>query len=232
MSKLKNAKNVTVVSSHKKANIAVIIVVSIAVLILIAIAVLCSVRVKPMRGLSKPNYYNLYNIDATNPEPTNSESQSRISVAMDSMSFNVMSAILQWHWDYSYNFKRDKDGKKVELSASETAAVRSSTTEFMVELVYTPIVMRGDAFDYSTAQSLEVDGETVYFDRVKVLIGNTNGKVGTISIYPFIHARLDNESDVDGIASDTYTTTGINVRANTSAAYSALTDLVTDIKRG
>ncbi len=226
----KTSDNVTVTKvSHRKANIAVIIVVSIAALILIAIAVLCAVKVDPMRDIAAPKYYRLYDLNSAEVLPTNTETESKIGVALDDMDFNVMSAVLQWHWDYSYNFKRTSSDSKLEMTGAEVKAVKATETEYMVEFVYDDVPIVDGALDYSAAQKLKVDGETVYFDRLKILIGNTAGKVGLISMYPYISARIDNQSDVEGIESDTYRVTGINVRANTSSAFVALEDIVKQI---
>lgn len=217
--------SVTTVNSHRRANIAVIIVAGIAALLLIAVAVLSGVKVDPMRGFARPDYYNFYDLDGETHKPTDGEAQSKIKVAMGDMRFSVMSAVLQWNWDYSYNFKRNSAKEKIELSADEVSDISATSSEYMIELVYSPVKIVDGEIDYSTAQSLDCDGEKVYFDRVKVLVGDTNGSVGTISLYPYIFARLDNQSDIDGIASDTYKVTGINVRANTTKAYAALKEL-------
>lgn len=221
--------SVTTASSHRRANIAVIIVASIAALLLITVAVLSGVKVDPMRDFDKPDYYNFYDLESKTHKPTDGEAQSKIKVAVGDMRFSVMSAVLQWNWDYSYNFKRNSSKEKIELSASDVAGISATASEYMLELVYSPVEIADGEIDYSTAHSIECDGEKVYFDRVKVLIGNTNGSVGTISLYPYIYARLDNQSDIDGIASDTYKVTGINVRANTTKAYAALKELASSL---
>ena len=223
--------NVTVTNTHRKANIAVIVVVSIAVLILVAVAVLSAGRIDPTDKLGTPERYDFYDLDSTRATSTNKETQSKLDIAMGDMRFSIMSAMLQWKWDYSYNFKRNADGEKVKLSAVDVKNVTATSTEYMVEFVYPRVDVIDDKLDYDSAQSITVDGEKVYFDRVKVLIGNSNGEVGTISLYPYLSARIDNASDIDGIASDTYEITGINVRANTTSAFAALKDLATELKK-
>lgn len=223
--------NVTVTNTHRKANIAVIVVVSIAALILVAVAVLSAVRIDPTDKLGTPERYDFYDLDSTRATSTNKEAQSKLDIAMGDMRFSIMSAMLQWKWDYSYNFKRNADGEKVKLSAVDVKNVTATSTEYMVEFVYPRVDVIDDKLDYDSAQSITVDGEKVYFDRVKVLIGNSNGEVGTISLYPYLSARIDNASDIDGIASDTYEITGINVRANTTSAFAALKDLATELKK-
>lgn len=223
--------SVTVTNTHRRANIAVIIVVSLAALILVAVAVLSAVRMDPTEKLGTPERYDFYDLDSTRATSTNKEVQSKLDIAMGDMRFSIMSAMLQWKWDYAYNFKRNADGEKVKLSAVDIKNITATSTEYMVEYVYAPVGVIDDKLDYDSAQSIKVDGETVYFDRVKVLIGNTNGEVGTISLYPYLSARIDNASDIDGIASDTYEVTGINVRANTASAYATLKDLATELKR-
>ncbi len=224
----KKSKNVSVTKTgaNRKANIAVIIVVSIAALILIAIAVLCAVKVDPTRDIASPTRYEFYDRGKTEREATDDARQSKIKAALGDMKFSVMNGILQGHWDYSYNFKRNSSKEKIELTAEEVKAVSSSTDEFMIEFVYAPVKIDDDGnIDYSTAQSLKVDGETVYFDRLKVLIGDTAGKVGTISLYPYIDARIDRtQTDNDNLSSETYKVTGINVRADTTSAYAALVE--------
>lgn len=228
MAKTKKSKNVTVVKSHRAANIAVIIVASIAALILIAIAVLSLVRVDPVKDLKRPERYDFYDLGSSTPEgAADATSQSKIRTALSDMDFTVMSAILQGHWDYSFNFKRNSSDNKITLTADELKNIKATSTEYMVELIYSPIKYDSEkgALDYSNAQSIKVDGETVYFDRVKILIGDTAGAVGTVSLYPYVYARLDNQSDVEGVSSASYKVTGINVRADTTSAYAALKDL-------
>ena len=229
--KEQKSNSVTVVKSRRGADIAVFVVVGIAVLILIAVAVLSAVRVNPTDDLEEPSYYRLYTLDGTSASPTNDEQQSKLKLAVRSMDFNIMSAILQSHWDYSYNFKRNSDKEKIELSASDVRAISATSSEYMVELVYPETKNDHGVLDYKTAQSIEVDGETVYFDRVKILIGNTAGKIGTISIYPYIYSRLSNVTDDPEFSSETYKVTGINVRADTTKTYAALGEIATDLAR-
>lgn len=223
MAKTEKNKNVKVVKSNRKANIAVIVVVSIAVLFLIAIAVVSFVHVDPMRDVATPERYALYNHNESNPLGAGEDGpQSEIRSALGNMDFTVMTAILNGHWDYSYNFKRNSSDNKIEVSASDLRTMTASENEYMVEFIYDEIQVVDGALDYSNAQVIKVDGENVYFDRIKVLIGDTGGKVGLISMYPYIFARLNNQSDIEGISSKTYKVTGINVRAETSGAYAAL----------
>ena len=223
--------SVTVVDSHKKANIAVIIVVSIAALILVVVAVLSGVRINPVDNLGTPERYDFYDHDSSRATSTNAEVQSKVSIAVGDMKFSIMSAVLQWKWDYSYNFKRNADGDKVKMTAVEVKNITPATSEYMIEFVYNTVGVVDDELDLASAQTMKVDGETVYFDRVKMIITDTNGEVGLISLYPYLSARIDNESDIDGIASDTYEVTGINVRANTTKTYAALKELATELKR-
>ncbi|MCH5161025.1 MAG: hypothetical protein J1G04_03240 [Clostridiales bacterium] len=224
--KVQESNNVTVTNSktHRRANIAVIIVVSIAAFILIAIAVLCSVKVNPTRDISEPIRYEFYDRGKTEREGMDQTRQSKIKAALGDMKFSVMNGILQGHWDFSYNFKRNAAKEKIELSASDVKAVASDADKFMIEFVYNPVKIGADGnIDYSTAQSIKVDGETVYFDRLKVLIGNTDGRVGEIELYPYIDARIDRtQTDNENLSSETYFVTGINVRADTTKAYAAL----------
>ncbi|MDE6401529.1 MAG: hypothetical protein K2L54_02850 [Clostridiales bacterium] len=236
MSKNKNKTNksgsVTVVGSHKKANIIVSIVVGIAALILIAVAVLCAVRVDPLDGLKRPERYDLYKVGTSSPVSTNDGEQSKIRNALNDMDFSVMNAILQWNWDYSYNFKRDADGNKIKMSAEEVGNIGATNSEYMVEFIYKTAQINYDptedksVVDYSTAQSLKVDGETIYFDRVKILIGNTEGSVGEITLYPYIYDRVNNKVADGGAAYDSYEITPIKVRANTTDAFAALAEIV------
>ncbi len=229
MAKTEKSNNVTVVKSHRKANIAVIIIASITALVLITIAVLCAVRVDPTRDIAEPDHYDFYDLSSTSVEPSHPDTPSKIRAALDDMDFSVMTAILQWRWDYSYNFKRNANGDKIEMTADDVASIGATATEYMIEYVYTTVTPENGKLDMSKAQSMKVDGETVYFDRLKMVIGNTSGSVGTISLYPYLSFRIKNESDIDDLASDTYKITGINVRADTTKAYAALKDLAASL---
>lgn len=237
----KNKKNDVSVAeavkiSHRKANIAVIIVAAITALLLIAIAVMCSVRVDPLDGIKTPDAnkserYELYDLDSSSPLMTTSKAQSKIRAALGTMDFSVMNAVLQWNWDYSYNFARNSKGNKITMSASEINDKTATETEYMVEYVYTDAVVNGE-LNKSLAQKLTVDGETVYFDRVKVLIGNTDNSVGEIYLYPYIYEYATNRVADDGVRYESYKITPVKVRANTTEAYNALKNIVTEIKNG
>lgn len=237
----KNKKNdvsvaEAVKASHRKANIAVIIIAAVTALILVAIAVMCAVRVDPLDGVNAPDskkseYYDLYDLDSTSPLTLNSSAQSKIRTALGSMDFSVMNAVLQWNWDYSYNFVRNSSGDKIKLTADEIKDKNSSTEEYMVEYVYTSAVVNGE-LNKSLAKKIEVDGETVYFDRLKVLIGNTENNVGEIYLYPYLYEYATNRAAEDGARYEEYRVTPIKVRANTTEAYQALATIVTEIKNG
>ncbi|MDE6200275.1 MAG: hypothetical protein K2M47_00130 [Clostridiales bacterium] len=236
----KNKKNNASVAepkvSHKMANIAVIIVAAITALLLIAIAVMCSVRVDPLDGIKNPDskkseYYELYDLDTSAPLMTTSNAQSKIRSALGKMDFSVMNAVLQWNWDYSYNFARNSKGKKITMTAAEINEKTATSTEYMVEYIYTNSVVNGE-LDKSLAQKLTVDGETIYFDRVKVLIGNTDNSVGEIYLYPYIYEYATNRVADDGFRYQSYKITPVKVRANTTETYNALKSIVTEAKNG
>lgn len=235
---VKKSKNVTVESSRRTANIIAIIVVAIAALFLVAIGVLCIVRVDPLDKLDKPDannaaeYYDFYNLGTSEPMSSNEAVQSKLRNIMDSMDFNVMNAILQWHWDYSYNFVRDKDGAKTEWGAAQVQLIRAATDAYMVEVVYKNAEYdeKGELIK-SSAHSLEVDGETIYFDRVKVVIVDTDNSVGLLTLYPYLYDRVHNQAADGGLPYATYKMTPVTVRANTTDAFDALGELATEISR-
>lgn len=227
---VKNTESVTVVKSHKLANIAVCIVAAIAALIIIAVVVMCAVSVDPLDGLKKPVRYEFYNTGSSVSEWTDERAQNKVEAALSDMDFSVMSAVLQWNWDYSYNFVRNANGDKIKMSAADVAGVTTDADTFMIEYVYAPANITGGEIDYSTAQQLTVDGETIYFDRVKVLITNTDGNVGEMYLYPYIYDRVNNTVADDGVTYADYTITAVKVRANTTNAYAALTELAQELK--
>lgn len=218
--------------ADRVANIVVIVVAALALLVLVAVIVLSSVKINPGDKLEKPKYYALYNLGETNAVGSNPAVENEIKAALDGMDFSIMSAILEGHWNYSLTFKRSSSDEKIEIGASEVKAISSSSSEYMIELVYDTAKVNENGVDYKTAHCLEVEGEKVYFDRIKVLIGDTNGTVGTISLYPYLTARIENQSDLESLSPDTYKVTGLNIRANTSNTYAALRDLVSKIKTG
>lgn len=238
MSKNNGKKNITVVKTHRTANIIVSVVVGIAALILIAVAVLCAVRVDPLDKLDKPNTasqaerYDLYNLGSSAPMPTDDGAQSKIRNALAEMDFSVMNAILQWNWDYSYNFVRNESGDKINMTAEAIDGVSASSGEYMVEYVYSLANIVDGEVDLNSVHSLKVDGETVYFDRVKVLIPNTAGSVGEIRLYPYIYDRVKNRTANDGITYEQYKITPIRVRANTSRTYAELGEIVKSLNNG
>lgn len=246
MAKNKKAKKskdnieVQAAKARKRANIIVGIVAGIAAIILIAVAVLSTVHVDPLDKLDKPSaaagsteHYDLYNLSSSSPISTNDGAQSKIRSALSGMDFSVMNAVLQWNWDYSYNFSRNKNGKKIELTAAQVDAISAASDAYMVEYVYKNAEMdeNGELIK-STAHKLVVDGETVYFDRVKVLITDTKDSVGEIYMYPYIYDCVKNRVANGGLTYENYRVTAVKVRANTTSAFAALADVVESINRG
>ena len=139
---------------------------------------------------------------------------------------------MQWNWDYSYNFVRNAKGEKIEMKADEIDEISATSTAYMVEYVYDQVKIEQGVVDNATAQSLKVDGETVYFDRLKVVIDNSDGGVGEIYLYPYIYDRVTNFMADGGVTRATYRITAIKVRANTTSAYAALGELAQELARG
>ncbi|MCH5155930.1 MAG: hypothetical protein J1F69_04915 [Clostridiales bacterium] len=234
----KNEVSVTeaVQTSHRKANIAVIIIAAVTALILIAIAVMCAVRVDPLDGIKAPDskkseHYELYDLGSSTPLEMTSSTQSKIRTALGNMDFSIMNAVLQGNWDYSYNFVRNSSDKKITLTADEIKDKTATEKEYMVEFVYVNSVVDG-TLKKSLAQKIEVDGETVYFDRLKVLIGNTDNSVGEIYMYPYIYEYATNKVAEDGVRYEKYRITPVKVRANTTETYKALAKIVAEVKNG
>ena len=142
------------------------------------------------------------------------------------MDFNVMSAVLRWNWDYSYNFVRNASGDKIKMSAEAVSNVKASSSAYMVEYIYDNAKVVDGVVDKKTAHSLEVDGETIYFDRVKVIISNTEGTVGDIYLYPYVYELVTNKTANEGMNYENYYITGVKVRANTTDAFAALKEIV------
>lgn len=221
----KNKKEKNVGMSNKAANIIVGVVSGLAALIIIAIIVLVSVQVDPMDKVKDPVRYEFYNIGSSSPMSTNDAAQTEIRTAMGEMDFSAMSAVLRGSWDYSYNFVRNTKDEKIEMTADEIDAIKATSTAYMIEYVYEAATIVDGNVDYSTCQSLEVDGETVYFDRLKVVIDNTDGDIGEIYLYPYIYDRVTNRVADGGITRAEYRITAIKVRANTSSTFIALGEL-------
>lgn len=221
--------------ARKRANIIVGIVAGIAAVILIAVAVLSAVRVDPLDKLDKPSaekleHYDLYDLGSTTPL-SDDAAQSKIRSALSGMDFSIMNAVLQWNWDYSYNFSRNKSGKKIELTAAEVDAISATENAYMVEYVYNNAAMdENGEIVKSTAHKLVVDGETVYFDRIKILITDTKDSVGEIYMYPYIYDRVKNRVANDGLTYQNYRVTAVKVRANTTTAFAALADVAASVK--
>lgn len=233
MAKNFNSSSVTVTNtkSRRAANIVMFVVIGLAALILIAVAVLSAVRVNPTEKIAKPARYDFYDAGGESAAiSVSGEEASKLRVALDKMDFSIMSAILQGHWDYSYNFIRNADGDKDEILGAQAFLKTPGDNEYMVEFVYDDVKNDRGTLDMSTAQSIEVDGETVYFDRLKIIVGNTDGKIGTITMWPYIDARTVNTSNDEEFSAVTYYVTGITVRADTTETYAALAEFANGFK--
>lgn len=202
-------------------SITVIITATIAALLIIAVAVLNFVRVNPMRAIAtddKVKSYEFYDTSATAPFGTTANTNGRIRSALNTMDFSVMQAILEWKWNYNYYFEKTKDEDdktvRVEMTPSQVRAVTPSDSQYMIVLHYEPATVKDNAIDTTNLQSFTLEGSTVYYDTLILLINSSDTKVGLMRIIPYISFRMDNEAEGnEELSPDYYTINPILVRA-------------------
>lgn len=217
-----------------KISIGVSITVAVAAIIIILVAVCGIVTINPMRDFKNPEYTEVYNMSATSQTVMTDENRNLIVSALGNQTkYSVMQAVLEWKWDYGYTFKKTTDPDdedkiiKDEYTSSEVEAVAATETEYMIVYHYPTAKIVDGQLDNSTLQSIKVEGETVYFDTVKILVPNTNNNVGRITLVPYISARIGNlVVDNDELSSEFYFVTPITIRADTTAAVEVISGIL------
>lgn len=198
---------------------AFIIIGSILVVLLAAILTLSLVKIDPIGKLPDYSYVNAYNLSGTSPMAANDETKAKLDKGIKDTRFSIMHAMLEGRFSYGFKFKtyKDEDGKTVrsEMSATDIKNVKATETAYMLEFVYgAPVTMK-------------VQGEEISFDRIKMLVPDFSGEVGTVELVPYLFDRIDNQSDDENISSETYIVNPIKVRLYTSKLTIALADINT-----
>ncbi|MCI9030990.1 MAG: hypothetical protein HFK09_00500 [Clostridia bacterium] len=168
----------------KRVALPIIIMSSVAALIVIAIIVLSVVTVNPLLGIvGGYNDVTVYKTEATTPYPNTEVTVEKLKEGVEDTRFSVMHAILEGRWVYSPKFKteQDKDGETVraKLTVTATKNLTADASNYMM------------LFSFDEKKSVKVEGETVEFDRVKVLVYDTVGEIERIVVYPYIQEKLD-----------------------------------------
>lgn len=210
----------------------VIITLSVVAVLIITIAVLACVSVNNFKKLPKPEFVQIYNKGSSSVSGLSTSQETEIKSAMNAMDFTIMHAILEWKWNYNFKFvtEKNEDGDTVrsEYNADEISALTADDNNYMVIYNYSLAEINEGVINYDSLQSLKVEGETVYFDRLKILVPNTNTNVGLVTIIPYINFRTSNQSNDPDLSSDTYVVNPITVRADTTRTVRVFDSVLTN----
>lgn len=148
----------------KPVKLSVIIVSCVVAAVAVAVLVLSLVRINPIERLPENYSVDVYAPSATDRLAANDETRAKVTSAIADSSYSIMHAMLEYRFDYSFNFKTQKnevgDTERVKIYAKDIAGYMSATADaYMLELAYAQPV------------SVKVDGDTVTFDRVRFLVG-------------------------------------------------------------
>lgn len=202
----------------------VIIVASVVVALAVAVLVLCLVKVQPVakcfdgyqRAIVYSSSVQRIELEADN----NADLKADLDDALDTTFYSVMQGILEGKVSGAPAFKTElKDGAneetKVELSASEIESVTAGTNQYKLEFVY------------ATEQTIEVEGETVRFDRAIVLVGDSNNEIGELEVVFYLDANVGNElPGEEENASENYVVTPVLLRARTTKLHTAIKNII------
>lgn len=202
----------------------VIIVASVVAALAIAVLVLCLVRVQPVAKLFD-GYQRaiVYSSDVQRIElesDNNADLKKELDDALDTTYFSVMQGILEGKASGAPAFKTElKDGAaeetRVELDSDDISSVSAGSGQYKLEFVY------------SSEQTIEVEGETVRFDRAIMLVGDSDNEIGEVEIVFYLDANVGNELPGDDEnASENYVVTPVIMRARTTKLHTAIKNII------
>ena len=202
----------------KRVALPIIITSGVAALIVIAIIVLSVVTVNPLLGmLGGYSDVTVYNHEASTPYPNTDKTVEKVKEGIEDTRFSVMHAILEGRWVYSPKFKteKDEDGETVrtKLTVTATKNLTADSSNYML------------LFSFDEKKSVKIEGETVEFDRAKVLVYDTVGEIERIVIYPYLQEKLD-ITPIDSY----YYCYPVEIWSTTSKLMGTLTDYETLLK--
>lgn len=201
----------------KPVKLSVIIASCVVAAVAVAVLVLSLVRINPIERLPENYSVDVYAPSATDRLAANDETRAKVTSAIADSSYSIMHAMLEYRFDYSFNFKTQKnedgDTERVKIYAKDIAGYMSATADaYMLELAYAQPV------------SVKVDGDTVTFDRVRFLVADMSGEIEKVEMLFYESAKIGSEP-ID----EYYYVTPVEVwmaNSNLYAALGELTDLL------
>ena len=198
----------------KPVKLSVIIVSCVVAAVAVAVLVLSLVRINPIERLPENYSVDVYAPSATDRLAANDETRAKVTSAIADSSYSIMHAMLEYRFDYSFNFKTQKnedgDTERVKIYAKDIAGYMSATADaYMLELAYAQPV------------SVKVDGDTVTFDRVRFLVADMSGEIEKVEMLFYESAKISSEP-ID----EYYYVTPVEVWMANSNLYAALGELI------
>ncbi len=96
--------------------------------------------------------------------------------------FSVMQSILEGRLGYKPRFQTNTDGEKVTIDAETIISYSQESGTYMLK------------FFYDDMKTIEVDGEGIDFDRVILIVSESNGEIREMTCIPYCNECVYNES--------------------------------------
>lgn len=159
--------------------------------LLISVLVMSFIFVNPLKDMTDGyDYVRVYDKSQTNAYPVGTEGDDEVKKAFGETGFSVMQSILEGRFGLSPNFKLvDKEGtttgekERVNYNMIQIMAVAADADNYMLE------------FAFKDKKTLKIEGEEVAYDRLKVLVHDTNGEIKKIEAIPYLYEKISTNND-------------------------------------
>lgn len=195
----------------KTLKLSMIIVGSLVAAIVLCAIILGVIPVNPIKRL--PADYSV-TIATTGYQqlPMNDDSKAKLDEGIDGNKFSVLHALLEYKYNYRFTFKtfKNEDGKKerVKYYNKEISAMAATNNAYML------------TFSWSAPVTVKVQGETIEFDRVKMLVRDMAGEIEKVEMVFYLNDKIGGEP-VD----EYYFVNPVEVNMASSKLYAAIKEI-------
>ncbi len=195
----------------------IIIIAAVIVALAITVTVLCLITRKPMdtfNGYERVEVYALSSTDRIEIDGNRADDKKAIDEALDDADFSLMQGILEGKPGASMKFKT-ADDERIEYEADKINTINATDAKYKLHFIYDDV------------RTVTIEGETVKYDRVIMLVGNTDYEIDTVEVVFYESSRIDNEATGnEDLSSEFYTVSPVVFNCRPTMLYHAITGIV------
>lgn len=200
----------------KTLKLSMIIIGSLVAAVVLCAIILGVIPVNPIKRLPAD-----YTVTVSTKEyaqlPLSDDSKAKLEEGIAANKFSVLHALLEYKYSYGFKFKtfKNEDGKKerVKYYNNEISSVAATDKAYLL------------TFSWSAPVTVKVQGETIEFDRVKMLVRDMAGEIEKVEMVFYLNDKIGGDP-VD----EYYFVNPVEVNMASSKLYAAVKEIDESLK--